>query len=162
MAAVYDPPGAFFGYWLATAYGVVFAFGGGYPQPPYDLSPNFPSNVDLQDNPVVGVASKDFESCWVVTNNGLIGARGNASIYGESAQNCRGIVPTPSGLGYWLVTDGELVAFGDAGNPGQAYPLPYVGGLLAFAVRNNPSVSPRTQDWYVVGPNDQIAKLRTP
>ena len=101
-------------YWLASAGGGVYSFGG---------APFFGSAGAIELNkPIVGVAATpDRQGYWLVASDGGIFTYGDAGFYGSTGgihlnKPIVGMAPTPDGRGYWLVAaDGGIFTFGDAG-----------------------------------------------
>ena len=100
-------------YWLASANGGVFSFGGA---PFYGSA----GNIALQ-KPIVGIAATPDEAgYWLVASDGGVFSFGDANFYGSTGairlnQPIVGMTPTPDGGGYWLVaSDGGVFTFGDA------------------------------------------------
>jgi hypothetical protein len=101
------------GYWLASATGGVYSFGG---------APFFGSAGGLAlVRPIVGMAATpDRQGYWLVASDGGIFSFGDATFYGSTGgihlnQPIVGMAPTPDGKGYWLVAaDGGIFTFGDA------------------------------------------------
>jgi hypothetical protein len=100
-------------YWLASANGGVYSFGG---------APFFGSagNLALQ-KPIVGMAATpDKGGYWLVASDGGVFTYGDAGFFGSTGairlnQPIVGMAPTPDGGGYWLVAaDGGIFTFGDA------------------------------------------------
>jgi hypothetical protein len=100
-------------YWLASANGGVYSFGG---------APFFGSagNIALV-KPIVGMAaSADGQGYWLVASDGGIFSFGDAAFYGSTGamrlnKPIVGMAPTADGKGYWLVaSDGGVFSFGDA------------------------------------------------
>jgi hypothetical protein len=102
------------GYWIATADGGVFSFGG--------FTPFYGSAGALHLNkPIVGMASTSTgDGYWLIASDGGVFAYGNAQFYGSTGSMhlnspIVGIAPTPDNLGYYLVAaDGGVFTFGDA------------------------------------------------
>jgi hypothetical protein len=108
------------GYWIATADGGVFSFGG--------FTPFYGSAGAIHLNkPIVGIASTSTSTSmstadgyWLVASDGGVFAFGSAQFYGSTGNihlnsPIVGIAPTPDNLGYYLVAaDGGVFAFGDA------------------------------------------------
>ncbi|HEX4433918.1 MAG TPA: hypothetical protein VH012_03755 [Acidimicrobiales bacterium] len=102
------------GYWIATADGGVFSFGG--------FTPFYGSAGSLSLNsPIVGIASTHAgNGYWLVAADGGIFDYGSAHFYGSTGSiklnsPIVGIAPTPDDGGYYLVAaDGGIFAFGDA------------------------------------------------
>jgi hypothetical protein len=103
------------GYWLATAQGAVFPFGG--------ASTVFgpASTIFGLHGPIVGiVATPRRDGYWMVASDGGVFAFGRAAFYGSLGNRSlnapiTGMASTPDGRGYWLVgADGGVFAFGDA------------------------------------------------
>jgi hypothetical protein len=100
-------------YWLATATGGVYSFGG---------APFFGSAGALPlRKPIVGMAStSDKGGYWLVASDGGVFSYGDANFYGSTGaitlnKPVVGMAPTPDGGGYWLVAaDGGIFSFGDA------------------------------------------------
>jgi len=100
-------------YWLATASGGVYSFGGA---PFYGSA----GNLALQ-KPIVGMASTpDGGGYWLVASDGGVFSYGDANFYGSTGaihlnKPIVGMEATPDGGGYWLVaSDGGIFTFGDA------------------------------------------------
>ena len=101
------------GYWLATANGGIFTFGG---------ATFYGSAGSLALNsPIVNtVATPDGKGYWLVAADGGIFSFGDAAFYGSTGslhlnKPIVGMTPTADGKGYWLVaSDGGIFAFGDA------------------------------------------------
>jgi hypothetical protein len=101
------------GYWLASATGGVYSFGG---------APFFGSAGGLAlVRPIVGMAATpDRQGYWLVASDGGIFSFGDANFYGSTGgihlnQPIVGMASTPDGKGYWLVAaDGGIFTFGDA------------------------------------------------
>jgi hypothetical protein len=100
-------------YWLASANGGVFSFGGA-------AFYGSAGNIALQ-KPIVGMASTpDGGGYWLVASDGGIFSYGDAAFYGSTGairlnQPIVGMASTPDGGGYWLVaSDGGIFTFGDA------------------------------------------------
>jgi hypothetical protein len=100
-------------YWLASANGGVFSFGGA---PFYGSA----GNLALQ-KPIVGMAATpDGGGYWLVASDGGIFSYGDATFYGSTGgihlnKPVVGMAATPDGGGYWLVaSDGGIFTFGDA------------------------------------------------
>ena len=106
-------PSAVPAYWLASATGGVYSFGG---------APFFGSAGALPlVRPVVGMASTpDRQGYWLVASDGGIFSFGDATFYGSTGgihlnQPIVGMASTPDDKGYWLVAaDGGIFTFGDA------------------------------------------------
>jgi hypothetical protein len=102
------------GYWIVTADGGVFSFGG--------FTPFYGSAGGLHLNkPIVGMASTSTaDGYWLVASDGGVFAYGGAQFYGSTGSMhlnspIVGIAPTPDNLGYYLVAaDGGVFTFGDA------------------------------------------------
>lgn len=106
-----QPEGA--GYWLVTAAGKVYAFGG---------APNYGSipagKVGLT---VVGIATTDDgHGYWIATSRGAVFSFGDAHFHGSMRKKhlnkpIVGIAAAPNGAGYWLdASDGGVFCFGAA------------------------------------------------
>lgn len=172
--ALYEDQGTVSGYYVLTGWvagsgpvTAILAFGAApftgiqFEGFHYDFPP-YPNETSYSPDPIVNFwlipNTGDF---YFVTSNGYVSSIGNLPVFGQQVNDCKGIVPTPSGNGYWLVGGSGLVPFGDAGNPGATYPVPS-GGVAAFVVQNNSAAGPRVQNWYLVGANDQFVKFQTP
>ncbi len=106
-------------YQLATANGVVSAFG--------VTSSAVAPKVSGKVVAMADAAGSNGGGYWEVTANGMVYAAGSAKNYGGLG-NVRlnapivGIASTPDGKGYWLVgADGGVFNFGDAGYYGNTY-----------------------------------------
>ncbi len=106
------------GYWLATSYGKVLAFGAAK------------NHGDLAGRklaaPIVAMQSSGTgRGYWLVGRNGSVLAAGDAHFYGPRREDRRrhhitAMAPTPVGDGYWLVNRyGSVHAFGNARNHGS-------------------------------------------
>lgn len=101
------------GYWMASAEGGVFAYGG---------ASFFGSAVPFKPNkPIVGLAqTPQNKGYYLVASDGGIFAFGDAKFHGSMGGSplnkpMVGMTTTPSGNGYWTVaTDGGIFAYGDA------------------------------------------------
>jgi hypothetical protein len=111
--AVASASGSVPAYWLASANGGVFSFGG---------APFFGSagNLALRQ-PIVGMAATpDRGGYWLVASDGGVFSYGDARFFGSTGnirlnQPIVGMASTPDGGGYWLVaSDGGIFTFGDA------------------------------------------------
>ena len=122
------------GYWLASANGGIFTFGGAKF---YGSAGSLPLN-----SPIVNMAATpDGKGYWLVASDGGIFAFGDAGFYGSTGslhlnKPIVGMTPTADGKGYWLVaSDGGIFAFGDAGFYGSTGSLhlnkPVVGMSVA-------------------------------
>ncbi len=116
VAVVASPTG---GYWLASAEGGVFSYGGA-------AFHGSAANL-IKNAPVVGLAATpDGGGYWLASADGGIFAFGNARFHGSMGGTTLNrpivaIVSTPDGNGYWMVaSDGGLFAFGNA---------PYLGSM---------------------------------
>jgi peptidoglycan/xylan/chitin deacetylase (PgdA/CDA1 family) len=127
VASAADPsrPG---GYWLASASGQVFAFGGA-------TLHGSAGGLHL-NKPIVGMAADPATGgYWLVAADGGIFSYG-ASFYGSGVGEDDGVpvvamAPTRDGRGYWLVDqDGNVFAFGDA----RSYGSPRWGTLASPVV----------------------------
>ncbi len=102
------------GYWLVSADGGVFNFGGaGF----FGSQAGEPLN-----SPVVGMASTpDGRGYWLVSADGGVFTFGDALFFGSQGGKplhspIVAMAATPDGAGYWLVaSDGGVFSFGDAG-----------------------------------------------
>jgi hypothetical protein len=102
------------GYWLATANGQVYGFGG--------AAPLGDVNTSSTTGPVVGIAGDlTGQGYWVVTANGTVSNFGDAKFFGDlpdlgkHVSDIVAIAPTSDGQGYYLVgADGGFFTFGDA------------------------------------------------
>ena len=113
-------------YWMASASGAVFAFGGA-------AFYGSLGNINL-NKPIVGMAATpDGHGYWLVASDGGIFAFGDAAFFGSTGaivlnKPIVGMAATPDGAGYWLVaSDGGIFTFGDAaffGSTGVAAPQP--------------------------------------
>jgi hypothetical protein len=99
------------GYWIATSYGDVLAFGD---------APQLGSISSTLAQPITGMAaSPSGQGYWLVAADGGVFAFGDAPFLGSEggrqlSQPIAGIAATPTGHGYWLVAqDGGVFAFGD-------------------------------------------------
>jgi hypothetical protein len=106
-------PASYQTYWLTTANGAVYSFGG---------APQFgtTSKTPLA-KPVVGMASTPTGGgYWLVASDGGVFTFGDARFFGSTggkrlAKPIVGMASTPTGGGYWLVaSDGGVFTFGDA------------------------------------------------
>jgi hypothetical protein len=102
------------GYWIATADGGVFTFGG------FTSFYGSAGSLHLK-SPIVGIASTNSgNGYWLVAADGGIFSYGAAQFYGSTgAMNLNspivGMAPTPDDGGYYLVAaDGGVFAYGDA------------------------------------------------
>ena len=81
---------------------------------------------------------------YAITQNGYVGSVANLAVRGQApgSQDYFGILVTPSGEGYWVMSESAgLIAFGDAVNK----PPGYTGQTFdAFAA------SPDGQEWYLI------------
>jgi hypothetical protein len=100
-------------YWLASANGGVFSFGGA---PFYGSAGNLALN-----KPIVGMAATpDGGGYWLVASDGGVFTFGDARFYGSTGaihlnKPIVGMAATADGGGYWLVaSDGGVFTFGDA------------------------------------------------
>jgi hypothetical protein len=107
-----------------------------------------PTGQPLVPDPTVGFWPMNNGGIYLVSQKGYVGSLGDLPVFGQQSEGCIGIVATPSGNGYWLVTGQGLVPFGDAtgGNPAP-------GNVAAFAVQGN--------NWYLIESNDQFVKFQT-
>ena len=105
------------GYWLAQAWGGVFAYGDAL------FRGSLPGLGVTPAAPIVGIAASHSQSgYWLVGGDGGVYAFGDAPFYGSlpgahvSPRGAIvGITATSDGGGYWLVgADGGVFAFGDA------------------------------------------------
>jgi hypothetical protein len=101
------------GYWLMSADGEIFAFGGAVGHgSSHGLSVNRPA-VCMSSTPSGG-------GYWIVAADGAVFAFGDARDYGSTgaapiARPIVGMAATPTGHGYWLVAaNGAVFGFGDA------------------------------------------------
>ena len=108
-----QPSGGTGGYWLDSASGGVFSFGGASF---YGSAGNLVLN-----KPIVGMASTpDGGGYWLVASDGGVFSFGDATFYGSTGnlvlnKPIVGMASTPDGGGYWLVaSDGGVFSFGDA------------------------------------------------
>ncbi|HTW05945.1 MAG TPA: hypothetical protein VME46_00440 [Acidimicrobiales bacterium] len=111
------------GYWLATANGDVFDFGGA---PNYGSCISHAKTCGKSRAAVVGmVAAANGKGYWLVTANGAVFGFGSAHNYGSCATKPKvcgkrhgaiaGMARTTDGRGYWLAeSNGTVIAFGDA------------------------------------------------
>lgn len=114
------------GYWLTSANGGAFAYGGvGYYGSPSQ------SGLLTSGHLLSGIATtSDGLGYWLVGQDGGVYAYGDAGFFGsmggsqlQSGHYAVGIAPTPDNLGYWLVgQDGGVFAFGDAAFYGSLAP----------------------------------------
>ncbi|ACU54880.1 hypothetical protein Afer_1977 [Acidimicrobium ferrooxidans DSM 10331] len=119
------------GYWLVGADGGVFAFGDAeYMGNTYTDGLTGLGGAHPLAAPIVGIASTpDGMGYWLVGADGGVFAFGDAHYMGNTytdgltglhgahplAQPVIGLVPTPDGMGYWLLAaDGGVFAFGNA------------------------------------------------
>jgi YVTN family beta-propeller protein len=101
------------GYWLATATGAVFGAG---------AARSLGGVSGKATDPAVGIAgTADGRGYVIVTRNGTVAARGDASFHGDlpsigvKVSDIVAIAETADGRGYWLLgADGGFFAFGDA------------------------------------------------
>ncbi len=114
------------GYWLVSANGAVYAFGGAA----------FYGSLSAANlvSPIVAIASTpDGEGYWLVSSDGGVFAFGDANFYGSLSGTglgtpITGIAPTPNGKGYALVgSDGSVFEFGNANLLWVDNPSPVVG-----------------------------------
>jgi hypothetical protein len=106
-------------YWLASANGGVYSFGGA-------AFYGSAGNIALV-KPIVGMAATpDDGGYWLVASDGGVFSFGDASFYGSTGairlnKPIVGMAVTPDGKGYWLVaSDGGVFTFGDASFYGSA------------------------------------------
>jgi hypothetical protein len=112
----FGPPGA--SYWVASAGGAVYSFGG---------ASFFGSLGSTPPNrPVVGMAqTTDGQGYWLVASDGGIFSFGDAGFFGSMGGKplnapIVGMAAAPGGGGYWLVaSDGGIFSFGGAGFSGS-------------------------------------------
>jgi len=134
-AGVFNEPGPYSGYLMASSDGGTFGFG----------SAKFHGSAagGKLGAPVTGVApTPDGGGYWVVASNGAVGAFGDAVVHGslsgkKLAAPIVGIAATQDGGGYWLIgSDGGVFGFGDAKfdgsvpqvlKPGEHLAAPIVG-----------------------------------
>jgi len=132
VATAADPAPGATGYWLVSADGGVFAYGGaGF----YGSL----GSVALQ-GPIVGMAATpDGRGYWLVALDGGVFAFGDAAFDGSMGgvplnQPIVGMAATPDGGGYWMVaSDGGLFAFGDAAFYGSMGSVPLVSAVTGMA-----------------------------
>jgi len=108
-----NDPNAPSGFWLASAQGNVWNFGGAGS---YGSAANVPLAY-----PIAGITpTNDAGGYWLVATDGGIFAFGDAPFFGSTGaiqlnKPIVGMAATPDGRGYWLVaSDGGIFAFGDA------------------------------------------------
>ena len=112
-SAITATPGKVQGYWVATAQGGVYAYGGaGF----YGAASAFRLN-----SPIITITStSDGNGYWQVGADGGIFTFGDAQFFGSTGNihlnlPVVGMAPTADDKGYWLVaSDGGVFAFGDA------------------------------------------------
>jgi hypothetical protein len=134
------------GYWLVAADGGVFTFGNApYLGNTYTIGFTGLSGSRPLAAPIVGIApDPSGQGYWLVAADGGVFTFGNAPYLGNTytigftglsgsrplAAPVVGLVPTPSGQGYWLVArDGGVFSFGDASFFGSTYSLGLTGLL---------------------------------
>jgi hypothetical protein len=100
------------GYWIASNFGQVLAFGG---------APPVSAAGFRVTSPIVGIAGHPSAlGYWLFASDGSVYGFGESGYYGglhgfRLAAPIVGMAPTPSGRGYWLVGgDGGIFTFGDA------------------------------------------------
>jgi hypothetical protein len=135
----YVPPGAAAiartadggGYWVATSYGDVLAFGDAQP---------LGTVTGYLNKPVVGMATTpDGGGYWLVASDGGVFPFGDARGYGSAGavqlnQPIVGMAATPDGAGYWLVArDGGIFPYGDAGGLGSTGAQKLNAGIVGMA-----------------------------
>jgi hypothetical protein len=107
------PVGINTAYWVASAAGGVYAFGGA----------KYLGGLGTEHltKPIVAMAATpDGKGYWLVGSDGGVFAFGDARYHGSTGamrlnKPIVGIASTPDGRGYWLVaSDGGIFAFGDA------------------------------------------------
>ena len=126
------------GYYLASATGAVYAFGGA---PFYGSAANgYPTGYPIA-SPVVGIAEDPLgNGYWLAESNGAVLPFGAAGTYGNMARTALnapivGIASTHDGNGYYLVgADGGVYAFGDAAFHGSATGLHLNQPIVAISV----------------------------
>jgi SpoIID/LytB domain protein len=112
VAVAGNPAGA--GYWVGSANGAVYSFGG---------TAYYGSAADVSlAKPMVAMApTPSGAGYWLLGGDGGIFTYGDAGFYGSTGamtlnKPVVGMASTPSGKGYWLVaSDGGIFTFGDAG-----------------------------------------------
>lgn len=115
VAITVDPAGP--GYWLLSAGGHVFNFGGA-------LFRGSPASTGAGWMTAAGMtATSDGRGYWVFTTAGGVLAFGDAMVLPAagtvpaSTAPAVSLVPTPDDRGYWIVrADGTVAAYGDAAN----------------------------------------------
>jgi hypothetical protein len=125
-----DPTGQ--GYWIDTADGGVFSFGGA-------AFRGSLGGVHL-NAPVVGMAATpDGRGYWLVASDGGVFSFGDAAFRGSLGgvhlnAPVVGMAATPDGRGYWLAAyDGGVFSFGDAPFEGSAADLFLAAPVFAMA-----------------------------
>ncbi|MHB8189921.1 MAG: hypothetical protein ACYDHP_05790 [Ferrimicrobium sp.] len=138
------PPAPAAGYHLAAKDGGVFNFGNaGYYGNTYTLGLTGLMGSHPLNSPIVGMAENPIGGgYWLVAADGGVFNFGNAGYYGNTYtlgltglagshplnSPIVGMVPTPNGMGYWLVAaDGGVFNFGNAKYFGSTYTLGLTG-----------------------------------
>ncbi len=106
------------GYWISTAQGAVYSYGGAHY---YGAAGQYHLNQPI----VAMAATPDHQGYWQVAGDGGIFAFGDAGFYGSTGsmtlnQPVVGMAPTANGQGYWEVAaDGGVFAYGNAAYHGS-------------------------------------------
>jgi hypothetical protein len=121
------------GYWLVTADGKVYPYGGA-------ASHGDASTLDLYAPIVAMAATPDGKGYWLAAQDGGVFAFGDARFAGSAgsirlAQPIVGMAATADGKGYWLVAaDGGIFCYGDAPFYGSAGNLKLFSAVVGMAV----------------------------
>ena len=113
------------GYWMVRPNGVIYARGDA-PELCSGLLQNCSGfSTDPAQRITAAAASPNGKGLWAVDNNGHVWTAGEVVSYGDVSRDGStptGIVPTPSGLGYYIVCEdggvhgrGDAVLFGSTG-----------------------------------------------
>jgi Phage tail lysozyme len=137
---VRNPAGS--GYWLLSAAGGVYSYGGAH------FSGSAAGQSYFSGQTAVGMAATpDGNGYWIVSSSGAVYAYGDAKYEGGAnnqsyfaGQTAVGMAATPDGNGYWIVSSsGAVYAYGDAKYEGGANNQSYFAGQTAVGMAADPS-----------------------